>query len=205
MNLKNRLKPLGLLAFSALAISSLSAGCSAMGLSRFSPAGTSSLSFINFNDTNDPSGLAISPNGATALVTMQLDRKVYKLTFPSTATPISVPSTSAGVAITPDGAKAVVAGADVDVIALSSNSVTTIPLLAGDTPGGDFHNVAITPDGTKAIVVGVGTIQVISLANSSVVGSYPATGGANVAVSVDGNTAFVTDRGNGWVRVLQIP
>jgi DNA-binding beta-propeller fold protein YncE len=135
---------------------------------------------------------------------MELDRKVYKVTLPSTVTPISVPSTSAGVAITPDGTKAVVAGSDLVVITLSNDSVTSIPL-TGDSPGTDFHNVAITPDGTKAVVAGTASIQVVSLASNSVVGSYPATGATSVAISPDGNTAFVTDPGNGWVRVVQIP
>ncbi len=190
---------------SQAAIPDLSSGCSAMGLSMFSPASASTFSFVNFLDTNDPMGVAISPNGAFALVTMLLDRKVYKVTFPSTVTPITVPSTSAGVAITPDGATAVVAGTDLDVITLSSGGVTTIPLLNSDSPGGDFHNVAVTPDGTKAVVVGAATIQIVALASQSVVASYPATGGTNLAISADGNTAFISDRGDGWVRVLQIP
>ncbi len=186
------------------AIPDLSSGCSQMGLSTFSPASASTFAFVNFSDTNDPFGVAISANGAFALVTMELDSKVYKVTFPSTVTPISVPSTSAGVAITPDGMTAVVAGTDLYVIALSNNAVTTVPL-TNDSPGGDFHNVAITPDGAHAVVVGAATIQVVALASETIAGSYPATGGTNVAIAPDGNTAFVTDRLNGWVRVLQIP
>jgi DNA-binding beta-propeller fold protein YncE len=182
----------------------LSSGCSAMGMSRFSPAGGSSFTFVNFNDTNDPFGVAVTPNGATALVTMELTRKVYKVTLPGTVAPIAVPSTSAGIAVSPDGTIALVAGADVDVIRLADDSVTTIPLTS-DAPGSDFHNVAITADGAKAVVVGGSTIQVISLASHSVLSSYPATTGTSVAVSPDGTTAFVTDQGNGWVRVVQIP
>jgi DNA-binding beta-propeller fold protein YncE len=186
------------------AIPDLSGGCTAMGLSTFSPSGTPAFTFINFNDTNDPTGVAISPTGSTAVVTMLLDSKVYKVTFPSTVTPISISSTSAGVAITPDGTKAVVAANNVEVITLSTDSVTSISL-TNDSPGGDFHNVAITPDGTEAVVVGSASIQVISLANNTVLSSYPATGGTSVAISVDGKTAFVSDMGDGWVRVLQIP
>jgi DNA-binding beta-propeller fold protein YncE len=83
--------------------------------------------------------------------------------------------------------------------------VTTISLM-NDVPGSDFHNVAITPDGTEAVIAGAASIQVVSLSSSAVVSSYPAGSGAtSVAVSTDGKTAFVTDQGNGWVRVLQIP
>ena len=97
-----------------------------------------------------------------------------------------------------------VAGSDVDFIRLADGSVTTVSL-TNDSPGSDFHNVAVTADGSKAVVVGGSTIQVVSLASRSVISSYPATTGTSVALSPDGTTAFVTDQGNGWVRVLQIP
>jgi DNA-binding beta-propeller fold protein YncE len=135
---------------------------------------------------------------------MELDKKLFRVTMPSSVSFITLPSESAGVAITPDGTKAVVAGNDVYVVSLSTGSVATVPL-SNDTPGGDFHNVAITPDGTRAVVVGAGTIQVLSLASNTVVASYPATTGTSVAIAPDGATAFVTDRGNGWVRVVEIP
>ena len=186
------------------AIPDLSSGCSQMGLSTFSPTSSSTFAFVNFNDTNNPSAVAITPDGTTALVTMELDRKVYKVTLPSTVTPITVPSTSAGIAITPDGTKALVAGSDLFVITLSNDAVTSISL-TNDSPGGDFHNVAITPDGTKAVVAGLASIQVVSLATSTVIGSYPGTGATSVAVSPDGKTAFVSDTLNGWVRVVQLP
>jgi DNA-binding beta-propeller fold protein YncE len=186
------------------AIPDLSGGCTAMGLSTFLPTGGPSFQFVNFNDTNNPSGLAITPDGADVLVTMELDRRLYKVTIPSTVTYLTLPSTTAGVAITPDGTKAVVAGTDVYVVTLSSGAVATVPLL-NDTPGGDFHNVAITPDGARAVVVGANTIQVISLATNTIVVSYPAFGATGVAISADGFTAFVSDRGNGWVRVVAIP
>jgi DNA-binding beta-propeller fold protein YncE len=185
-------------------IPDLSAGCSAMGMSRFSLGGGSSFTFVNFNDTNDPFGVAVTADGTTALVTMELTRKVYKVALPSTVSPISIPSTSAGIAVSPDGSTAVVAGNDVYFIRLADGSVTTLPLTS-DAPGSDFHNVAVTADGSKAVVVGGSTIQVLSLASRSVMSSYPATSGTSVALSPDGATAFVTDQGNGWVRVLQIP
>jgi DNA-binding beta-propeller fold protein YncE len=188
----------------AAAIPDLSSGCGAMGLSTFLPTGAPSFQFVNFNDTNDPYGLAITPDGTSVLVTMELDSKLFRVTMPSSVSFITLPSASAGVAVTPDGTKAVVAGNDVYVVTLSTGSVATIRL-SNDTPGGDFHNVAITPDATRAVVVGAGTIQVLSLASNAVVASYPATTGTSVAIAPDGATAFVTDRGNGWVRAVEIP
>jgi DNA-binding beta-propeller fold protein YncE len=188
----------------AAAIPDLSGGCGAMGLSTFLPTGTPSFQFVNFNDTNDPYGLAITPNGASVLVTMELDSRLYRVTMPNAVDFITLPSESAGVAVTPDGTKAVVAGADLYVVTMSTGSVATVPL-SSDAPGGDFHNVAITPDGAEAVVVGTETIQIVSLASNTVIASYPATSGTSVAISADGFTAFVTDRGNGWVRVVEIP
>jgi DNA-binding beta-propeller fold protein YncE len=190
------------------AIPDLSSGCSAMGLSTFSPDGASpGFDFVNFQDTNDPLGVAISPDGATALVTMELDNKIYKVTFPSTVTHLALPSTTAtstGVAITPDGAKGVIAENTVDVVDLVSGAITPIPM-TDDAPNGDFHNLALTPDGARAVVVGSASIQVVSLASAAVLASYPAVGGTNVAVSPDGTTAFVSDRADGWVRVILLP
>jgi len=188
------------------AIPDLSSGCAAMGLSTFTPnLGSPNFMFVNFGDTNDPDGVAISPNGAFALVTMALDDRLYQVTFPGTVSHLSLSSTSSGVAITPDGTKAVVAEATADVITLASGSIAPVALMNNDTPNLDFHNVAITPDGTEAVVVGVGSVQVISLTSNTVVASYPADGGTSVAISPDGTTAFVTDMADGWVRVLQMP
>jgi len=188
----------------AAAMPDLSSGCGAMGLSTFLPTGAPSFQFVNFNDTNDPYGLAITPDGNSVLVTMELDRKLFRVTMPSSVSFVTLPSESAGVAVTPDGTKAVVAGNDVYVVTLSTGSIATVPL-SNDSPGGDFHNVAITSDGARAVVVGSATIQFLSLASNTVVASYPATTGTSVAIAPDGFTAFVTDRGNGWVRVVEIP
>jgi lysophospholipid acyltransferase (LPLAT)-like uncharacterized protein len=136
---------------------------------------------------------------------MELDDRLYEVTFPGTVSHLSLSSTSSGVAITPDGTKAVVAEATADVITLASGSITPVALMNNDAPNLDFHNVAITPDGTKAVVVGVGSVQVISLTSNTVVASYPADSGTSVTISPDGTTAFVTDVVDGWVRVVQMP
>jgi DNA-binding beta-propeller fold protein YncE len=188
------------------ALPDLSPGCAAMGLSTFSPTtGSSSFSFVNFNDTNDPFGIAIDPTGAFALVTMELDDKLYMVTFPGTVSHLSLSSTASGVAITPDGATAVVAAAAADLVTIADGSVTPITLMGNDTPNSDFHNVAITPDGTQAVIVGTATVQVLSFTSKSITATYPATGGTSVAISPDGTNAFVTDAADGWVRLIPLP
>jgi len=189
------------------AIPDLSPGCSAMGLSTFDPILNSpQFAFTNFTDTNDPYGVAVSPDGSFALVTMELDARLYRIDFPgATVSHLALSSSSAGVAITPDGTKAVVAEATLDVVDIGTGAITPITLSGSDTPGGDFHNVGITPDGQVAVVVGGASIQFVSLLDNTVLADYPASGGTSVAVSPDGSLAYVTDKGNGWVRVLPIP
>jgi DNA-binding beta-propeller fold protein YncE len=188
------------------AMPDLSGGCSAMGLSTFDPdTNPPGFGFVNFSDTNNPTGIAITPDGLTALVTMQLDSRLYRVAFPGgTVSHLSLPSFSSGVAVTPDGTRAVVASSDVEVVTLADGSLTPITL-DGDAPNGDFHNVAITSDGSMAVVVGGASVQVISLTSNTVLSHYPAQNGTSVAVSPDGTTAFVSDSGDGWVRVVQIP
>ncbi len=186
-------------------IPDLSPGCSQMGLTTFAPStGSPGFGFVNFSDTNDPYGVAVTPDGSAALVTMELDDKLYKVTFPGTVSSIALPSASAGVAVSPDGGTAWVAAGDVEMVELSSGTVTPISLTS-DAPGGDFHNIAVSPDGSMVVVAGSGTVQVISTSTHAVVSSYPASTGSCVAISPDSSTAYVTDRGNGWVRVVKIP
>ncbi len=190
----------------AAAMPDLSPGCAAMGLTTFDPVlNNPQFAFANFSDTNDPYGVAVSPDGTFALVTMELDKQLYRVDFPSQAVShIALSSSSAGVAITPDGTKAVVAETTLDVVDVATGAVTPVAL-TGDTPGGDFHNVAITPDGKVAVVAGATSIQFVSLTDNSILAAYPATTGTSVAMSPDGSLAYVTDKGNGWVRVLAIP
>lgn len=191
----------------AAALPDLSPGCSAMGLSTFDPIlNDPRFAFTNFADTNDPYGVAVSADGAFALVTMELDHRLYRVDYPgATVSHLVLSSTSAGVAITPDGTKAVVAEATLDIVDIATGAITPIALSGADTPGGDFHNVAITPDGEVAVVVGEASIQFVSLLDHTVLAAYPANTGTSVAVSPDGWFAYVTDKGNGWVRVLPIP
>jgi hypothetical protein len=187
------------------AMPDLSSGCAAMGLSTFTPdLNNPQFAFTNLHDTNDPFGVAISPAGTFALVTMELDSKLYRIDFGASVSSISLSASSAGVAITPDGSTAVVAEATLDLVDVATGVVTPVAL-SQDTPGSDFHNVAITPDGQVAAVVGTGSIQFVSIATRTVLAAYPADNASNVALSPDGSLAYVSDRANGWVRVVPVP
>jgi DNA-binding beta-propeller fold protein YncE len=192
------------------ALPDLGPDCTAMGLNTFSPSGGSaSFSFVDLHDVNHPYGIAIDPSGSFALVTMELDNRLYRVTFPGTVSQVSlssyVSSGSTGVAITPDGTMAVVAEATADLIPLSDGTITRIALMNGDIPNTDFHNVAISADGSEAVVVGSASVEVISLASKTVVASFRVSSATSVALSPDGTTAFVSDMTNGWVRVIALP
>ena len=190
------------------AMPDLKGSCTSMGLTSFiADTGSPNFSFVDFTSSDNPWGVALTPDGATAIVTMQLAKSVRRVTFPSTVTLIPVSSYTYGVAINPAGTLALVAtDTGADVITLADNTITPIAFSPNtDTPNSDFHNVAITPDGAKAVVVGGSTIDILSLATKTVLTTYPASGGTSVAISTDGLLAFVTDVGNGWVRVIKMP
>ncbi len=189
----------------AAAMPDLSGDCAAMGLTTFTPdLDNPQFTFTDFHDTSDPYGLAISPSGSFALVTMELDNRLYRVNFGVSLTNLMLSAPAAGVAITPDGTTAVVAENTLDVVDLDTGTVTPLQLQQ-DVPGTDFHNVAITPDGEVAGVVGIGSIQFVSLLTGQVLAAYPATDAGNIALSPDGALAYVSDPVGGLVRVLPVP
>ena len=109
--------------------------------------------------------------------------------------PISTESgDSAGVAITPDGSKALIAGTtDVCVLDL------TQPIITVTTVGGFTHakNIAITPDGTRAFVTDYDSnaVAVLNLTSSPFsIESWVSVGYGplGVAITPDGTQALVT-------------
>ncbi len=104
-----------------------------------------------------------------------------------------------GVAITPDGTRAYVAGAvngTLAVIDTSSNTVATtvsVPNIANSPV-----NVAITPDGKRAYVVtygfgGTGPVNVVDTSSNTVIATVSVgTGPTGIGISPDGTRAYVT-------------
>lgn len=189
----------------AAAMPDLGPDCASMGLSGFTPDPNNPyFSFTNLHDTNDPFDLAIDPTGTFALVTMELDSTLYRIDFGVGVSAYTLSGSSAGVAIAPSGQLAVVAENTLDLLDLTGAGIRSVPLYQ-DTPGTDIHNVAITPDGQVAAVVGTSSIQFVSLPDGTILAAYPAANGSSVAIAPDGSTAFVSDRADGWVRVVPIP
>jgi DNA-binding beta-propeller fold protein YncE len=162
------------------------------------PLGTSATAF----------GVAVTPDGASALVTRGITTTSIKRVDLATGalTTIAGTSSSFGVAVTPDGATALVTsgqGDTVKPIALATNTLGT-PI--------DFEsnqevcNVAIAPDGQHAVVVGTFEVGVLSLGATPAVVRRLAITGRCVAIAPDGTRAYVTGAGaGGKLHVIKLP
>ena len=164
-----------------------------------------------------PSAIAITPDGTTAYVTNYGSDNVTEIdTSTNAAAPsaswIPVGSEPNAIAISPDGTTAYVANAGdgtITKIALATNTVQGQPIKVGGDPTG----IAISPNGTVAYVTnnnaGYENLIPITLANDTIepgipvgtqVGGEPnATDPVAVAITPDGTTALVVDRGSSVV------
>ncbi len=159
---------------------------------------------------DSPLGVAITPDGTTALVTDDegVDGTVTPIDLATGATGAAIPAGDgpSSVAVTPDGTTAYVTDADggaVLPIDLATDHPGT-PIEVGDDPG----RIAITPDGTTALVVDFGltpSVIPIDLASRTVGSPIGLPGGAaGIAITPDGSRALIADD-NGTVQVLALP
>lgn len=151
--------------------------------------------------------------GATweALITSPYTSVVIPISIPSdtTGTAVSVGTFPQGVAITPDGTKALVANWDsADVTVLD---ITQQPLLPGySVPAGIGANaVAITPDGSVALVANFydNSVSVFDMTKTPIepVATVSVGNGPNgIAITPDGTKALVGNFYDGTVSVLDI-
>lgn len=201
---------------SQIVLPDLDSSCTVDGL-RVITVATQSQSFIDLglgsSDTTE--GVAVMPNGDSALVTLGLlGASIRRVNLGSQA--VSTISTvtatagstgaSFGVAVTPDSTQAVVSSGESDTlkrIDLATNSVVKDTAFSSNQ---SFHNVAITPDGNYAVVVGDFSTGLLSLKTDSIVVQYP-DGGSNVAISPDGTRAYISayDGSNTVLRVIALP
>ncbi|MBO0737797.1 MAG: beta-propeller fold lactonase family protein [Alphaproteobacteria bacterium] len=162
-----------------------------------------------------PSGIAISPNGELALVANRADGTISVLSIRGGDVLVvgTVPVGTAAdqvsaVAITPDGRRALAVKSASDKIALLSIDGTKVAYDEdGDLPAGIFpYNIAVTPNGKLALTAdkgagggsegSVGTVSVIELdanpprlINRVTVGDAP----EGLAISPKGNLAIAAE------------
>jgi YVTN family beta-propeller protein len=162
--------------------------------------------------------VAIYPNGTKAVMAWGGVSVIDLLTNTITANIFLGGGGAQGVAITPDGSKAVVTTSQnpdpyyVFVIDLSANKViTTIPFVG--TQNGDLGGVAITPDGSKALVVydgvsGYDAVYVIDLSTNTINATVSIGDGggcpSQIAITPDGSKALVTDFCDSDVAVIDL-
>jgi YVTN family beta-propeller protein len=122
-----------------------------------------------------PSGIAITPDGKHAYITIFSSNNVLVIdtaTNTAVGSPIPVGTNPRWVAITPDGKQAYVTNQNsntVSVIDTTANTVVGTPIPLGTNPFG----VVVTPDGKHAYVTNAssGNVSVIDTATNTVVGT----------------------------------
>jgi YVTN family beta-propeller protein len=163
----------------------------------------------------DPTLLAITPDGSTAVVVDMYYGQVIGLDL--TQSPIQSiftvpidgsPFWNGNIAITPDGSKALVPNgysSMVNVLDLTQMPVvSTYTVSVGTSPEG----VAVTPDGSKALVSNTldNTVSVLDLTQTPVVCLYTVpvgVGPAGMAITPDGSKALIANN-DATVSVLDL-
>ena len=146
-----------------------------------------------------PLGIAVTPDGTTALVTNSLSDTVTPITISTTPArigqPIRVGSGPAAVAITPNGNVAYVTN-------FNSNTVTPINLRTKPpTPeraiavGPGPWSVAASPDGKYVVVSNSesDSVSIITVATRSVTTLHVGARPQAIAIAPNGNTAYVAN------------
>ena len=148
---------------------------------------------------NGPLGIAVTPDGTTALVTNSLSNTVTPVTISTTPArigrPIRVGSAPAAVAITPNGNVAYVTN-------FNSNTVTPINLrTTPPTPeraiavGPGPWSIAASPDGKYVVVSNSesDSVSIIIVATRSVTTLHVGGRPQATAIAPNGNTAYVAN------------
>jgi hypothetical protein len=162
-----------------------------------SPSGSS---FIQVNTSGVLYGIAITPDGASAIVTTftsDFPKKVNLSTF--AVQNITGFKGSYGVATLHHSSEALIEGDSLKRVSLTSNTATKI---ISDIYSTALQGIAITADDKYAFVVGSFEKVVVDLASNTVIQTFTA-GGTSVATMSDGSRFFVTDSYNGTTRVYK--
>jgi DNA-binding beta-propeller fold protein YncE len=192
---------------SAAVMPDFNGGCTKDVLDVIPLPGTTISSAIDLASSAGEFGVAVTPDGASAIVTRGvLTTTVKRVDLAGGGlTTISNTSSSFGVAVTADGKEALVTsgeGETIKRISLVTNAVTGTIMFETNQ---DVGNIGIAHGGAVAVAVGDFKVGVLSLADGSVTSTFSLTG-RSVAVTPDGHRALVTGAGaGGKVYVLALP
>jgi DNA-binding beta-propeller fold protein YncE len=192
---------------SAAVVPDFNAGCTMDVLDVVPLPGTAIAKAIALGTSATAFGVALTPDGASALVTRGVTTTSIKRVDLATGTVTTIANTSSsfGVAVTPDGKTALVASGELDTVKpidLATNTVGTP--ITFDT-NEEVCNIAITPNGKLAVAVGGVRTGLLSLETGQPLAQYAGTGRC-VAIAPDGGRAFVTGAGaGGKLFVIKLP
>ena len=142
--------------------------------------------------SNDPAGLAVTPDGSKLYVTNTGNVTVINTATNTIASTIAIPN-SAAIAISPNGATAyVLSGNSVSVVNTATNAVVTIIPL-----GTSAIEATVSPDGTKLYVTELNNnaVAVINTATNTITSTISLPAGAGPlypAICSNGNALLAT-------------
>jgi PGF-pre-PGF domain-containing protein len=156
---------------------------------------------------NDPFGVAVTPDGSKAYVTISPDYNGNTVSVIDTATnmvsTVTVGYSPVQVAVNPDGSKAYVTNwkdNTLSVIDTATNVVvSTVPV------DNDPEGIAVSPDGTKLYVASVtgNIVDVLDTSSNSVIANVPVgIAPMSIAVTSNGTRAYVANRDSNNVSVI---
>jgi YVTN family beta-propeller protein len=157
----------------------------------------------------NPRGIAITPDGTRAYVSVTILNTVAVVDTQTNSVIGNIPVGSApfGIAITPDGSRALVANLgsqSVSVINTATNTTVGTPILLGAFQP---RVIAITPDGSRAYVTTSNSNQTvpINLQTNTAGSGFSVSSGpfpSDIAIMPDGSRAYLTITGLDEVSVI---
>ena len=160
---------------------------------------------------SQPSGLVVSSDGTRVYA---LSRFSDKVTVFSTANnqvigSATVGDSPRGIVLSSDGQVGYVTNYGSGTVTVLNTSAPTPVFTKTLTVGTQPEGVAMSKDGSLVYVAnGRDTVSVINTATNTVIGSAVPIGGTGTsgahAIAVSGNTMYVTDHVEDWVRVLNV-
>jgi DNA-binding beta-propeller fold protein YncE len=190
---------------SAAVVPDFNGGCTKDVLDVVPLPGSTIAKAIDLGTSATAFGVALTPDGATALVTRGVTTTSIKRVDLASGTVTTIMNTSAsfGVAVTPDGKKALVTSGELDTVKQIDLTTNTVGAPIVFDTNEEVCNIAITPSGKYAIAVSGVRSALLSLDTGEPLEQYAGSGRC-VAIAPDGSRAFVTNVA-GKLFVIKLP